>query len=387
MEILFVKQSLEWPRRSGHDVHCYHMMRELNRLGCRIHFLSAVRPSLTAIEGVDPVAIATFDDLPVAPLQRRMSRMQGKFVSYWGMDPSRIGKVGRYVDEHEIDAVFVVGLDVLPYLSDVRGAVKVWYAADEWFLHHWSQVRIFEIASYGEIRQALVKGVYERVFASVVDRAIMVSEVDARWVRRLMPGVEADVIPNGVDAEHFVAMPSAIKRSDLVFWGRLDFGPNLDAIRWFSENVWKELCERVEGVTWTVYGFGADRRVRDLAKLHGFSLTEDLPDLRGEIAAHRVAILPMVSGAGIKNKFLEAAAMGMPIVASKRSLNGVELFGREPCEVAGTAREWIDRVANLLGNSSRRDTLAVNARDWAVNHYGWQRVGVAALEGVRSSLS
>ena len=33
MRLLFVKESMAWPRSSGHDVHCYHLMRELAKIG------------------------------------------------------------------------------------------------------------------------------------------------------------------------------------------------------------------------------------------------------------------------------------------------------------------------------------------------------------------
>ena len=39
-------------------------------------------------------------------------------------------------------------------------------------------------------------------------------------------------------------------------------------------------------------------------------LHPDLPDIRSEVARRQVVVLPFVSGGGIKNKFLEAAAMG-----------------------------------------------------------------------------
>ena len=39
----------------------------------------------------------------------------------------------------------------------------------------------------------------------------------------------------------------------------------------------------------------------------------NLPDLRAEVQRREIVVLPFVSGGGIKNKLLEAAAMGMPM--------------------------------------------------------------------------
>ena len=44
MRLLFVKEALAWPRSSGHDVHCFHMMRALAALGHEVS-LATVKPA------------------------------------------------------------------------------------------------------------------------------------------------------------------------------------------------------------------------------------------------------------------------------------------------------------------------------------------------------
>ena len=44
MKLLFVKQSQNWPRSSGHDVHGYHMMRALAARGHTISLATIVPP-------------------------------------------------------------------------------------------------------------------------------------------------------------------------------------------------------------------------------------------------------------------------------------------------------------------------------------------------------
>ena len=65
-------------------------------------------------------------------------------------------------------AVVAVGLDISPYLGGVRGPARIWYAGDEWVWHHLSQVRIGDGVLWQNLREAAVKGVYERVFAPLL---------------------------------------------------------------------------------------------------------------------------------------------------------------------------------------------------------------------------
>src|SRR5690606_11188209 len=114
------------------------------------------------------------------------------------------------------------------------GAVRVWYAADEWVWHHLTQLRPGAPRTWGELRQAALKGAYERAHAGVVDRAWVVSETEARAMRWLAGMRTVDVLPNGVDASYYapVAREREIPHS-AIFWGRLDFGPNVQALEWF----------------------------------------------------------------------------------------------------------------------------------------------------------
>ena len=52
MHFLFVKDSLAWPRVSGHDVHSYHMLRALAELGHDIALTTRREPDPGALDGL-----------------------------------------------------------------------------------------------------------------------------------------------------------------------------------------------------------------------------------------------------------------------------------------------------------------------------------------------
>jgi polysaccharide biosynthesis protein PslH len=382
MRVLFVKEALRWPRSSGHDVHCFYMMESLQGRDVELSLLTAEPCTSKSIEGLRLGTTATFQSLPAATDEPKLTGLQRRFQSYWGVSRQRIVQVGELARQTQADAVVVVGLHVLPYLAAVQGAQRIWYAADEWFLHHWTQFRWLQRRTWPELKAGIVKGLYERSYASCVDRVWVVSSADAKAVRRIMRRPAVDVIPNGVDATHYAPRQAAELPYSLVFWGRLDFGPNIDAIAWFAENVFAPLRREEPRFTWTVYGFQAVEQVRRMAKQYGFQIVEDLPDLRDQVATHQTVVLPFVSGAGIKNKFLEAAAMARPIVASAMALNGVERFGFDPCRVADSPSQWIRLLKELAADIAQRTDLGAQARQWVVKHYAWESAAEIALRGM-----
>lgn len=263
--------------------------------------------------------------------------------------------------------------------------VRVWYAGDEWLWHHLSMVRPTAPSSWPEVGHALRKGLYERAFGPGLDRVWVVSRPDA-LAMRLVSGVRnVDVIPNGVDAEHY-APPAGIEDDGaaLIFWGRLDFGPNIQALEWFTTHVWPALRAEEPSVELRVFGFKPGPEVRSMSTLPGVSVIADRADIREDVARAGVVVLPFVSGGGIKNKLLEAAAMGKPIIASSRALNG--LTGTPPISAANNVAEWIAEVRRLVRDQGARRAQGNAARRWVMSAHTWEAAARTAMAGLEDSV-
>jgi glycosyltransferase involved in cell wall biosynthesis len=88
-----------------------------------------------------------------------------------------------------------------------------------------------------------------------VDRMWVVTEQD-RWAARWIAGARnVDVIPNGVDVEHFAPRSVAEQPDTAVFWGRLDFGPNVQALEWLVRQVWPRVRDLRPGAALRIIGF------------------------------------------------------------------------------------------------------------------------------------
>lgn len=371
MRLLFVKESLAWPRLSGHDVHCYEMMRALSGLGHAVGLLTAKEPAAEAVHGLDLDWRRTLDALPADAAGPRLSRLQEQYRSYWGIEEKRIVAVGEASREFRADAVVVVGLAVLPYLGAVEGAVRVWYAADEWAWHHLSQMRLTQPGTWHHLKEAIIKGLYERAYRRVVERVWVVSDADRRAMRWLGGVANVDVIANGVDADYYRPGPEPTLERSCVFWGRLDFGPNVQALDWFCRRVWPWLQRQEPAARFTIYGFQPTAAVHALAG-DGVEVVADLPDLRAEIAQHQVVVFPFQSGGGIKNKLLEAASMGKAIVCTPRTTSGLRAAGEAPLVSVRRPGQWVREVRDLWHNPQRRQRLGQAARQWVIEHHSWK---------------
>src|SRR5262249_49326226 len=142
------------------------------------------------------------------------------------------------------------------------------------------------------------------------------------------------------DGEHYRPIEVPQAERTCTFWGRLDFGPNIQALEWFCQRAWPLVRRQAGDARFTIYGFSPGAAVRALAGRGGVERIPDLPDLREEIARHQAVVLPFVSGGGIKNKLLEAASMGKAIVCAPYACGGLRLTDNRPMLLARNPGEW-----------------------------------------------
>ena len=100
-----------------------------------------------------------------------------------------------------------------------------------------------------------------------------------------------------------------------------------------------------------------------------------------ELHGAAIAVLPMFSGSGMKNKVLEAFCAGTPVVTNAAGIDGVA--GARP-GVHHVQAEGADALAaecvRLLRDPGRRSALAREAVALVEREYGWARSADALLE-------
>ena len=379
MRVLYVKPSLVYPRTSGHDVYCYYMMKGMAGQGADVALLTAEPTSPAAVEGIPLVHCAQLSDDLSAPTPK-LTWAQERFRSFWGVTPGQIDSIRRTVDAIRADVVIAFGLPALPYLAGAGPALRVWAMADEWMYHHLSQVQMTDRASWHHLRSAVIKGAYERAYRSMVDRFWAVSDTDLRAGRWLAGMKTGDLLPNGVDTDFYRPMPAQEIPRSAIFWGRLDFEPNIDALTWFCRDIWPGLKARVPDATFTVIGYNPTPEVERVTSAPGITLRPNVEDLRVAACEHALVVLPMVSGGGIKNKLLEAAAMSRAIVCTPRAALDLRSGGALPLDLVSSAKDSIARIDTLWQDPGQRAELGKAAREWVREYYSWEAPARKALE-------
>jgi glycosyltransferase involved in cell wall biosynthesis len=211
------------------------------------------------------------------------------------------------------------------------------------------------------------------------DHVLVTSETDRKALLGLVsPGAKSapvSVLPNGVDLDFFRPNPEVQRDAEtLVFSGKMSYHANVSMVKHLvaeiMPRVWRERPEvRLVIVgkdpTPEVCALGADSRI---------TVTGTVADIRPYLWKATAAVVPLVYGAGIQNKILEAMACGTPVVTTSRTLSALEVTPGRELLVADGAEAFAREVLDLLGNNGRREAVGEAGAAYVQSRHSWRSI-------------
>ena len=134
------------------------------------------------------------------------------------------------------------------------------------------------------------------------------------------------VIPIAVDTKELKPTTRRIGSKNILTMGTLHYPPNADGIRWFANEVFPTILNRMPDVTLTIVGKNPPGDFLHMAEKNPKSITVTgyVPDLAPYFEAAAMLVVPVRAGGGIKVRILEAFARAMPVITTSVGLEGIE---------------------------------------------------------------
>jgi len=225
---------------------------------------------------------------------------------------------------------------------------------------------------------------YEAHVCRRADGVLAVSSADAHALRALVPEKPVTVISNGIDLDAITAAEAQEPPAPiLLFTGKMDYRPNIDAVIWFASEVLPLILQKRPDARFQIVGRSPHARLDSLRGQPGIEITGAVEDVRPYMAQAGVYVIPLRVGGGTRFKALEAMASARPIVSTTLGVEGIGIeHGREML-LADTPSAFAEAVLTLLApeNSTLRAALKAEARRLVERDYGWQEI-VPRLEEV-----
>ncbi|SFY35768.1 glycosyltransferase [Janthinobacterium sp. TB1-E2] len=375
MKILYLSAVVPGASGSGGKRACYNHFVELQKMATAVHavFVSVDDTQLdVAILDSGKTSWKLFArETPRigAGLRAKLSALFDLFVGRWprqckaAYSREAIAHIAEYISQNPVDVIVVEHISGLALLDKRVSGIPVVYISHNVETHilrdqliYSSQNSIYRFLFSLELQKMKV---FEKKIIQKANGVICISSVDVDETVDLADGAADKVV-------HWQEL-NALKpirwkytgKKQLLFVGSASYFPNREAIEWLVNTLMPEIFKIDPSIGLYLCGSSAadvDLRVA-APNVHflGFVSDEMLEEYHRE---SDLFVSPIRLGGGIKMKVLDVLSYGMPMVASRESMRGIDFIQRFPTidfnDIPATAR----MIVELLVSEQRLNNLS-----------------------------
>jgi glycosyltransferase involved in cell wall biosynthesis len=382
MKVLFITDRIPYPPHDGGRLRTYNIVKQL----ARRHDVTLVALIRSPDEAENASAIASLG-VQVVPILRstrpNATRWQ-KIRLHLSRTPhfltrqplpddfgKRIARLrnGQRFDVVHLDyaltapcAPFVADLPIVLTQHNVQSQIPYSYVM--------AQPALKRLALWREWLDYWKWKYVEIAWSRAADVIVAVSQSEAAYYRKHLPGIPVVVVPNGVEVEYFQNLERQSEPATLLFTGGMNWLPNVDAMRYFCDEIFPRIQTQRPDARLLIVGRDPLPEVQALAS-HSITVTGQVPDVRPYFSRATVFIVPLRSGGGTRLKILEAFAAGVPVVSTSLGCEGLEVQDGEHLLIADSPEIFAQQVLQLLGDANLRAKLVMSARRLAETIYDY----------------
>ncbi|MCX5699836.1 MAG: glycosyltransferase [Candidatus Omnitrophica bacterium] len=378
MKILYLAESLPYyPCKDGFRILAYNTLKYLSRNN-QIHLVAFSNPEITKkyVHTIEKFC-ATIETVQYHKPDNFYKWIR-QLLSLCTFNKSIYDKIIHLINKHQIELIYAEGANIGQYVYKIKNIPKIIAPHDS------SSLRAHQLFKHSRnpinklwfFMKWIKKIMYEKEIYNKFDHCIVVGPKDKEVINQNLPNLKVSVLSNGVDGEYYKFKPLGTTiKNNIIFTGDMSFYPNEDAVLYFCKEILPLIHEDIKGLKFYIVGANPSKNISALAEYDFIFVTGTVEDIRKYVNQCSVYICPMRLGTGIKNKILEAMAMGIPIVSSKLGAEGINVTDGQNILIADKPVDFKNKVVELLNSNEKRLGLSLNARNLIDNQYRWEAKG------------
>ncbi|HEX2154971.1 MAG TPA: glycosyltransferase family 4 protein [Acidimicrobiia bacterium] len=230
------------------------------------------------------------------------------------------------------------------------------------------------------VRRMVRKHFAERVellesrVVKAVDRVWACSESD-RALFLAMDSVPVDVVPNGIEPSRYEGVRSRRNQPEsppvLLFPANFGYEPNVRAAEFLARELVPVVSSRWPGSQFLLPGRDPQPDLIELARSVGIEMPGAVDDILGFFERATAMVVPLFEGGGTRLKVLEAFASELPVIATAKAVEGLDLEEGIHYLRAEEPRDYVEALDALMAGSS---TMTKTARMLVEDKYSQRAV-------------
>lgn len=380
MHILLISRCPPYPLHLGDRLIVWHLVRELKKLGVTFDLIALTQKPSDADEQhhyahlfrkitlipETPRTIPQYLSRLMKPKTRfPKSAEQAWSPALWQAAHDHLADLKTYTGVQVFG-----GIQVYEVARGLRGFKTIITPYESFALYMERQVQ--QNPSLMNWLQLWSARAYERWMYQRFQTTVVLAKPDAEMLKKLSRYLPVEVIPNGIDLTYFTGERAEPKSHTLLFVGNYEYGPNVEAAMILADQIFPKVRAAVPDAMLSLVGNAPPPELL-VKQGNGITVTGRVPDIREAYASTSVFVSPLVTGAGIKNKILEAMAMRLPVVATPLSMDGIAAKNGEHALIT-PVEKMAETVVALLRDQNQQRRLGDQGRTLIEAKYSWEQV-------------
>jgi sugar transferase (PEP-CTERM/EpsH1 system associated) len=399
MRILFLAHRTPYPPNKGEKIRAFHLLSHLAK-SHEVTLLYWVddpedlnhTPFLRSLcrGRVIPIRL----NRSLAMLRALLSWLTGRSLTE-GFYGSKLfeKELNQVLTSQTFDAVFVFSSAVARYAKNLDCVTKIVdfvdVDSDKW--GQLARVSSFPRSFLLRVEQRRLSK-FEISISEWASVSLFVSMAEAELFKKIGGKGRIEFLSNGTDLEvrrlplehipFHAGGANRVRRPNaptVVFVGTMDYYPNIDAVRFFVDEIFPLVRQKFSRASFEIIGRRPSKSVQRLNKIDGVRVVGEVSDVRSRLVCADLSVAPMRIARGVQNKVLEAMAVGVPVVATPLAIEGIDVRDGEDVLVGSSREEFAAQVTRVLTDSELRRTLTKKAWNKMNQSYNWGSIG-AKLE-------
>ena len=288
--------------------------------------------------------------------------------------PKFKSKIEEIIQKNVIDAIYSVM--IRPILNIKFNSVPVYVdLVDSMVINferrYKSSKGLMKIPLFEEYKRLKI---FEAKVIEASKSSFFVSSLDCKNYRKYFKE-KINVIPLGVNTKCKTALNYKERKYDLSFTGNMSYQPNIDAILWFYENCWQNICEIFPGISLVIAGRDPIDKIKKLNILDkNIVVTGSVKSINEILINSRISIAPMISGSGMQFKILEAMASEVPVVSTILGLGDLKAVPNQDILLANNYEQFINQILFLLSNPIEGQNIGIKGRAFVLKNHSYNKL-------------
>lgn len=378
MNIIFITAEFPYPPNSGGRIYTWHRIKHLSETNDIFLFSLIEDSDMKHLN--DEIVKKTFKSINIYKRKNKLKKAIKGYKYPFSVATRKIEDIrmdiGTLVDKVDIDLIIIDHPQMLINCNMDYDIPKI-------LTQHNIEYKAFK-SMYKNSNSIIKKIIFKREFIlmkkfeeeyyknDLINAYTFISEEDRQYFEKKYKKENLHLIPPGID---FIEKKYIKEKNNaIVFTGKMDYEPNVQAMKWFCNNVFPQIKLDIPDAKLYIVGKNPSKYINSLAD-ESIIVTGAVNSVENYLKLANIVVIPLLSGGGVKIKLMEALQYRNIVVTTNIGIEGTKFKHGEHLLSTNNASEFAESCINALNKPEKYNQQIENSLSCIENNYLWSVIG------------